>query len=171
MFWRSLPLSFASLSCYHEPEPEPDFSFSRNRRRMARRARSARRSLRSPPRCSAYYSFLTQKKSNMVGVVKEETRPHVAHYSCCGWLRRSVPKAVVGAPSPTSLRCHPGRGVPLKGLSSTKESLSTRRARFSRRMQSTRGCSCATVACGSPSSEVSELRAQCKKGSVRSLLK
>ena len=65
-----------------------------------------------------------QKESDMVGVVKEETRIHVAHYSCCGGLRRSVPKAVVGAPSPTSLRCRPGRGMPLKGLSSRKASAS-----------------------------------------------
>ena len=146
------------------------FVLKKSNRRSSEAASEASGARSAPAEpCDVYYSFLTQKESDMVGEVKEETRLHVAHYSCCGGLRRSVPKAVVGAPSPTSLRCHPGRGVPLKGLSSTKGSLSTRRAQFS----STHAVDSWLFVLPSlrvaHSSEVSELRTQCKKGSVRSL--
>ena len=107
---------------------------------MARRARFARHSLRSSPRCSAYCSILTQKKSNMAGACKRRTLPPCLPIAlaplCSGG---SVPKAVVGAPSHGCLRCRPGRGVSLKDLNGKSTGVHREGSlRKPRRMQSTR---------------------------------
>ena len=107
---------------------------------MARRARFARHSLRSSPRCSAYCSILTQKKSDMARACKRRTLPPCLPIAlaplCSGG---SVPKAVVGAPSHGCLRCRPGRGMSLKDLNGKSTSVHREGSlRKPRRMQSTR---------------------------------